>query len=67
MWYWADDLMDYLLIVLLSLCAVLALLVVIGASFSIVGQGRAHDRFMEQCQEDHKEYECVAMWRGGKP
>ena len=23
-------------------------------------------RFMAQCSQDHKEYECVAMWRGGR-
>ena len=25
----------------------------------------AHRRFMTQCMEDHKEYECTAMWRAG--
>ena len=24
-----------------------------------------HARFMSQCMQDHKEYECTAMWRAG--
>lgn len=23
--------------------------------------------FMTECQQDHKEYECTAMWRAGEP
>lgn len=26
----------------------------------------SHQRFMEQCLKDHKEYECTAMWRAGE-
>jgi len=29
-----------------------------------VGAAR-YDRFMAQCMEDHKEYQCTAMWRAG--
>jgi hypothetical protein len=25
----------------------------------------ARHRFMSQCMEDHKEYECTALWRAG--
>jgi hypothetical protein len=25
----------------------------------------AHARFMAQCMQDHKEYECTVMWRAG--
>ena len=25
----------------------------------------SHARFMDQCMQDHKEYECTAMWRAG--
>ena len=25
----------------------------------------SHARFMGQCMQDHKEYECTAMWRAG--
>ena len=25
----------------------------------------SHQKFMEQCLKDHKEYECTAMWRAG--
>ena len=25
----------------------------------------SHERFMDQCMQDHKEYECTAMWRAG--
>lgn len=24
------------------------------------------ERFIAQCTQDHKEYECVAMWRAGE-
>jgi hypothetical protein len=25
----------------------------------------ARERFFSECREDHKDYECVAMWRSG--
>ena len=47
----------------------LALLLLVGVAVGIyVGVARAqeaHTRFMRQCMEDHKEYECTALWRAG--
>lgn len=28
--------------------------------------GRCRAEFLKECQQDHKKYECVAMWRAGK-
>lgn len=33
--------------------------------FVYVRASEAHARFMRQCMEDHKEYECTALWRAG--
>ena len=33
--------------------------------YGVTGQREAHARFMRQCMEDHKEYECTALWRAG--
>lgn len=27
----------------------------------------SYQRFMDECLQDHKEYECEALWRSGKP
>ena len=33
--------------------------------YGVTGQREAHARFMRQCMEDHKDYECTALWRAG--
>ncbi len=33
--------------------------------YGVTGQREAHARFMRQCMEDHKEYECTALWHAG--
>ena len=33
--------------------------------FALTSGREAHARFMRQCMEDHKEYECTALWRAG--
>src|SRR3954462_1642193 len=33
--------------------------------YGVKRENAAHDRFMAQCMQDHKEYECTAMWRAG--
>ena len=33
--------------------------------FAFTSGREAHARFMRQCMEDHKEYECTALWRAG--
>lgn len=38
------------------------------AAVLIVGaeQNRRHkENWFDQCQQDHKQYECEAIWRGG--
>ena len=44
----------------------ITLAVVIGfLVFAIKSDMDAEDRFMRQCMQDKKEYECTAMWRAG--
>lgn len=31
-----------------------------------VSESRSEDRFMLECQQDHKRYECEALWRSGQ-
>ena len=50
----------------IALCALL--LIVIPGSFiawAVISSNRAEDRFMAECEQDHKHYECMAMWRAG--
>lgn len=47
---------------LLLFVVVLMLGLIFGLGLSLKDR---RDAFMEQCQEDHKEYECTAMWRAG--
>ncbi len=46
-----------------------ALVILIGVGFlayrSVTLDDAARARFMRQCMEDHKEYECTALWRAG--
>lgn len=46
-----------LLLFVLGLCWVLIL--------AIDSMGKREDAFMVACKQDHKEYECTAMWRAG--
>lgn len=34
----------------------------------LIGYAEYHEqsRFMDACLQDHKEYECTAMWRAGE-
>lgn len=32
---------------------------------AIVTMGKNEEAFMTACKQDHKEYECTAMWRSG--
>lgn len=56
-----DTLIGWMLGILMVLCFGLILL----SPFAIAGSAKEKRNFMEQCQADHKEYECVAMWRAG--
>ena len=35
--------------------------------YAVSREREAHARFMRQCVQDHKEYECTALWRAGDP
>ena len=39
---------------------------VFGLVVAVRADTRAREAFMEQCTADHKEYECVALWRAGE-
>lgn len=41
------------------------ILVAVAVWYSVAVSWAQHDRFMAGCLEDHKEYECMAMWRAG--
>jgi hypothetical protein len=43
---------EWLLVIMLSLVALIIPLSIIG-----------HQQFMAECLQDHKQYECTAMWR----
>lgn len=45
---------------------VLVLSFLIFAGFVVVAETEEYEIFMEACLEDHKQYECKAMWRRGK-
>lgn len=36
------------------------------AYYDIDANNRAKARFMFECQQDHKRYECETMWRAGE-
>ena len=40
--------------------------VIVLAIVAIVDDGKHHDKFMAQCMQDHKQYECDALWRAGE-
>lgn len=46
-----------------ALIFVAALLV--ASVLAIWSEYDAYQKFMAQCRQDHKEYECTAMWRDG--
>ena len=50
--------------ILSGLVMVVAGFVVLVANAQSVYEA-AYTEFMTQCQQDHKEYVCVAMWRAG--
>jgi hypothetical protein len=52
-------------IVMSGVVAVTVLFFVALRYYAITRGREAHARFMRQCMEDHKEYECTALWRAG--
>lgn len=46
----------------------IGLMVIIGGAFFATATDNAREkRFMAECQQDHKRYECEALWRQGEP
>ena len=52
-------------IIMSCVVAVTVLFFVVLGYYAITRGREAHGRFMRQCMEDHKEYECTALWRAG--
>lgn len=52
--------------IMLWVCGALAALIVFVIVMAIRSDNENFHRFMTQCQTDHKEYECYAMWRAGE-
>jgi hypothetical protein len=52
-------------IVGIALVLLVAAAVIVAVIDSIEG-AKAKKSFMHQCMKDHKEYECIAMWRAGE-
>lgn len=41
--------------------------VIVGIGIAIAQSDSKHQKdFMDQCVQDHKQYECDAMWRAGE-
>ena len=62
--------MDWMERVLLGLHGLLVagiVVLLLSLPFAIKEDAERQRRFMEQCMQDHKEYECVALWREGEP
>lgn len=58
-----DWFMDYGCLPAIGIFAVvMSCLIVYGCS----QDQKAYKEFMRQCMQDHKEYECLAMWRAGE-
>jgi len=54
-----QDIFPIFLIIIV--CALLAL-----GAMAVVENGKHQEVFMKQCMEDHKQYECDALWRAGE-
>lgn len=59
-WDWACENFVEMLVV------VCILTIVFGIGIGIHVEIQQKRAFMQQCMEDHKEYECTAMWRAGE-
>jgi hypothetical protein len=44
-----------ILIIFIAICVV-----------AVTAESKHLDNFMAQCMQDHKQYECDAMWRAGE-
>jgi len=58
--YWWDDYWPGVVMVSLLCLLVFALFM------AVKTENEAKARFMGECRQDHKEYECTAMWRAGE-
>lgn len=53
---------DFFGVFVFGICVVFIALVVVAVS----EESKHQDAFMKQCMEDHKQYECDALWRAGE-
>jgi hypothetical protein len=52
--------------IIFGLCVAIVMAAFVAVVWRAIDQQKAaHARFMQQCMEDHKEYECTALWRAG--
>lgn len=59
------DLVEWLLVVAMALIIVVVMAIVVAAIAGSQENKKAQEVFMELCQQDKKEYECMAKWRNG--
>lgn len=57
---WVMDHFGYVFVAGLTIIFCLVALVAVNDS-------KKEARFMAECQQDHKRYECEALWRQGEP
>jgi hypothetical protein len=58
--------MNFFLDHLSKFLVLLFVLVFLAAVSDAQREKEQRDKFMVECMRDHKEYECVAMWRRGE-
>lgn len=58
-----DFMMDHMGWVFGAFCALIVGLLIVGAVNSVNEKAA----FMAECVQDHKQYECDAIWRSGEP
>lgn len=59
------DLVEWFLVVAMALMIVCMVAIGVSATISSYENKKAQEAFMELCQQDKKEYECMTLWRNG--
>lgn len=60
-----NDFMEWLFAAAFTLLIVGVMAIGVAAIIGSQENKKAQEVFMELCQQDKKEYECMALWRGG--
>lgn len=60
-----DDFMEWLLAAACALIVVGMMAIGVAAIIGFQENKKAQEVFMELCKQEKKEYECMALWRGG--